>query len=75
MPTIKIDGTEYDTDKMSEQARNTILSVRFVDELLQKKAHELNIAKTAQAAYTAAMKREAAKAGADASNTSTQGDD
>jgi fido (protein-threonine AMPylation protein) len=74
MPKIKIDDVEYDTDTMTDKARSTLLSVRFVDEVLQKKGHELNIAKTAQSAYAAAMKRGEAKTGA-TSNTSTQGDD
>jgi hypothetical protein len=73
MAKITIDGTEYDTDAMSEQARNTLASVRFVDQQIQQKSHELNIAKTAQAAYAAAMKREAPKSGAASDNT-TQGD-
>lgn len=73
MSKIMIDGNEYDTDAMSEQANNTLASVRFVDQLLQKKLHELNIAKTAQSAYIAAMKREDAKTGS-ASDNATQGD-
>jgi hypothetical protein len=73
MAKITIDGTEHDTDAMSEQSRNTLASIRFVDQQIQQKGHELNIAKTAQAAYAAAMKREAAKAGSASDNT-TQGD-
>ena len=58
MTKIKIDETEYETDDMNEEARNTIASIRFVDQQIQKKKHELNIAKTAQAAYAAALKKE-----------------
>ena len=60
MTKIKIDETEYETDDMNEEARNTIASIRFVDQQIQKKKHELNIAKTAQAAYAAALKKELA---------------
>lgn len=63
MTKIMIDGTEYDTDTMSKQAQNTLVSVRFVDQQLQMKAHELNIAKTAQAAYAAALKKELGQSG------------
>lgn len=61
MAKITIDGTEYETDAMSEQARSTLVSVRFVDQQIQQKNHELNIAKTARAAYAAALKRELGK--------------
>ena len=71
MAKIKIDGTEYDTDTMSEQARNTLISIRFVDQQIQKKKHELNISKTAQAAYRAALNVELR---IPASDNSTQGE-
>jgi hypothetical protein len=58
MAKVLIDGIEYEIDNMSAQAKNTLASVRFVDQQIQLKSHELNIAKTAQAAYAAALKRE-----------------
>lgn len=61
MTKVKIDDIEYDTDEMSEQARNTLVSVRFVDQQIKQKGHELNIAKTARAAYATALKKELAK--------------
>lgn len=65
MAKITIDNIEYDTDSMSDQAKNTLASIRFVDQQLKQKDHELNIAKTARAAYAASLKRELAKGSPD----------
>lgn len=64
MAKILIDGVEYDTETMSQEARSTLASVQFVAQQMQQKKHELNIAKTAQAAYADALKKELAKTAA-----------
>jgi hypothetical protein len=43
MPNITIDGKEYDTDQLSDEARNQLISIQFVDRKLQ----ELNLEKAA----------------------------
>lgn len=58
MAKITIDGTEYETDALSEKARETIGSLRFVEAQLQQKRNELAIADTARIAYGRALKRE-----------------
>lgn len=61
MAKITIDGAEYDTDALSEQAQGTIESLRFVEAQLQQKRNELAIADTARIAYGRALKRELAQ--------------
>jgi hypothetical protein len=43
MPKITIDGKEYDTDQLSDEARNQLISIQFVD----RKIQELNLEKAA----------------------------
>jgi hypothetical protein len=43
MPNITIDGKEYDTDQLSDEARNQLISIQFVD----RKIQELNLEKAA----------------------------
>lgn len=61
MATITIDGVEYDTDTLSDQAKATIASLQFVDARIQQLRNELAIADTARIAYTRALKGELAK--------------
>lgn len=58
MANITLDGQEYETDEMSEEARSTLASVQYVEQQLQKKRNEVSIAKTARAAYAQALKKE-----------------
>ena len=55
MPTITIDGKEYDSDKLSEQARNQILSLQFVDRKLQELKAGIAAYQTARNAYAKAL--------------------
>ena len=61
MATITIDGVEYDTDTLSEQAKATIASLQFVDAQMQQLRNELAIADTARIAYARALKGELEK--------------
>jgi len=56
--TITINGTKYDLDSLPPAARDTINSLRFVDEQIRQKQNEWAIADTARIAYTNALKRE-----------------
>jgi len=58
MSKITLDGVEYDFDALSPEAKNTVASIQFVDKKIQDKKNELSIAKTARAAYAAALKKE-----------------
>ena len=61
MAKITIDGKEYDTDTLSEQAKATIGSLQFVDARMQQLRNELAIADTARMAYGRALKGELEK--------------
>ena len=66
MATITIDGVEYDTDTLSDQAKATIGSLQFVDAQMQQLRNELAIADTARIAYARALKGELEKVQRDA---------
>lgn len=58
MAKVTIDGVEYDMDALSEEAKATIASIRFVDEQLQEKRNQLAIADTARIAYSNALNKD-----------------
>lgn len=58
MNTIKIDGTEYDLSKASDNAKVQLDNLKVVSELILQKNNELQIAQTAKIGYTRALKRE-----------------
>ena len=62
MAEITIDGKTYDTDKMSDLAKQTIATLTFVEEQIHQRRNELAIADTARIAYTRALKRGMQKA-------------
>ena len=55
MPNITIDGKEYDTDKLSDEARNQLISIQFVDRKIQELNLELAAYQTARNAYASAL--------------------
>ena len=55
MPNITIDGKEYDTDKLSEEARNQLISIQFVDRKIQELQLEQAAYQTARNAYAKAL--------------------
>ena len=56
MPTIKIDGKEYELDSLSNQAKEQLASVQFVDAELQRIQAQTAVLQTARAAYVSALK-------------------
>lgn len=56
MPNIKIDDKEYDIDAFSEEAKNQVLSLQFVDTELQRLNAQAAILQTARIAYSNALK-------------------
>ena len=58
MATITIDGKEYDTETMSDNAKAQIASLQFNEVHMQRLKNELAIADTARIAYTNALKKE-----------------
>jgi hypothetical protein len=55
MPTITIDGKEYDTDQFSDEARNQLISIQYVDKKLQELNLEQAAMQTARNAYAKAL--------------------
>lgn len=51
MAKVTIDGTEYDTDTMSEEARRQLQNVAFCDRKLDELRNETAITQTARNAY------------------------
>ena len=55
MPVITIDGKEYDTDKMSDDARNQLMSLQFTDQEIARIQAKMAMAQTARIAYAKAL--------------------
>lgn len=56
--TLDIDGTSYELDDLSDEAKAQIVNIQFVDNQLQQLQNELAVADTARIGYTNALKRE-----------------
>lgn len=56
MAKVTIDGKEYDSDKLSEEARNNILNVQYCEKRMKELQRELAMAQTARNAYANALK-------------------
>ncbi len=58
MPTIKIDDQEYNTDDLSDKAKEQIVSLQFVQAELKRLEAQTAVFRTAASAYTSALKNE-----------------
>ena len=56
MAKITIGGKEYDSDDLSEDARNNMLNTKYCDNKLAELRRELAIVQTARNAYAQALK-------------------
>lgn len=56
MTTITIDGTEYDTSKLSDEAKAQLASIQFVDSELRRLGAQIAVLKTARGVYSEAMR-------------------
>jgi len=56
MPMIKIDDKEYDLDALSQEAKNQVASLQFVDAELARLNAQVAVCQTARNAYSAALK-------------------
>lgn len=61
MPTITIDGQDYDTEQLSDAAKAQITNVQIVDQKLAQLQQELAIMQTARNAYVQALQAELPK--------------
>ena len=55
MTTIKIDNIEYDTDKLSDEAKAQLISLQFCDQELQRLQAQAAAIQTARMAYAKAL--------------------
>ena len=53
---IKIDDKDYDFDTLSEEAKNQLASIQFVDAELQRLNAQAAVLQTARMAYANALK-------------------
>lgn len=56
MPTIKIDNIDYDTDTLSDAARQSLQMLHITEQEIQRLQRQLAIARTARNAYAQALK-------------------
>ncbi|MFP7675696.1 hypothetical protein ACG74X_20370 [Marivita sp. S0852] len=56
MAKITIDGKEYDSETLPEDAKTNMLNVQYCDQKVQELKRELAIAQTARNAYAQALK-------------------
>ena len=55
MPTIKIDNVDYDTDKLSNEARAQLINMQFCDQELARLQAQAAAYQTARMAYAKAL--------------------
>ena len=55
MPTIKIDDKEYDVASLSDEAKNQLASIQFVDSELARLQAKVAALQTARMAYSKAL--------------------
>ena len=58
MATITIDGTEYDSDNFSDEAKKQVASLQFVKNEIARLQAQLAVYKTAESGYANALKTE-----------------
>ena len=56
MATITIDNQAYNTDQLSDEAKNQLLSLQFVDAELQRLQAQAAVLQTARGVYANALK-------------------
>lgn len=55
MPTIKIDNVDYDSDKLTNEAKAQLVSLQFCDQELARLQAQAAAIKTARMAYAKAL--------------------
>jgi hypothetical protein len=55
MSIIKINNVEYDTDKLSDEAKAQLVSLQFCDQKLARLQTQAAVLQTARAAYSKAL--------------------
>jgi hypothetical protein len=55
MPSINIDNVDYDTDKLSDEAKAQLASIQFCDQELQRLQAQTAVTQTARQGYRKAF--------------------
>ena len=63
MPTIKIDGHDYDTDQLAPEAKAQLEMVLLTEQKIRQLQGDLAIAQTARGAYLQALRQALVTAG------------
>lgn len=63
MATITIDGKDYNSDILSDEAKNQLTSIQFVDGELARINAQIAVYQTARMAYSKALNDELSKFG------------
>jgi hypothetical protein len=58
MPKITVDGMEYNTEDLSDNAKAQIASLKFLEAQMAKIKSEIAVYETAKSAYLQALKAE-----------------
>jgi hypothetical protein len=61
MPKISIDGVEYETEKLTDNAKAQVASLQFIEVQMNKLRNEVAIFRTARQTYIASLKAELEK--------------
>ena len=56
MASIKIDGKDYDLDQLSDESKNQLSSLQFVQNELKRLNAQIAVYNTAASAYSNALK-------------------
>lgn len=56
MAKLTIDGKEYDTDTLSDEAKNSIQNVQYCEQKMAELKRELALVQTARNAYAQSLK-------------------
>ena len=62
MPKITVDGTEYNTEDLTENGKAQLASLQFLEQQMVKLKSEIAVYQTARNAYAQALKAELEKA-------------
>ena len=62
MPSLTIDGREFNIDDLSDAAKTHLANIQLVDQKISSLQQEIAIVRTARNAYSAALQAELPKA-------------
>jgi len=58
MPKFTVDGTEYETEDLSDNGKGVLANLQFIEAQIQRIRNEMAVYQTAQLSYVATLKSE-----------------